>query len=641
MKQHLISILLGLAVLSAVSCNNWLNVEPTGIITADQVFATDEGIESFLANIYYNLPIEAFNFAPDRGVNFCPGDANNAGYFTYVVTDDGIGSEHQNVISAGQNAWWGYEENMNVNLFFESIDGLDKSFSESSKNLLKGEAWFARGYVYFALAKRYGGVPIITKVGDVNDSTSLYIPRSKEVETWDYVLDCLDSAANYLPETSNPRRANKYVALALKSRAALHAASLAKYWDNAPLTGDAVDQGLVGGFTDADAQRYYKACIEASEEVIKSGEYSLYKPNPSNAEEATKNYVAMFQDPNNALEEVIFMKGYELQGTGLGSNQDNWGNPNQTKAAWPHPGRFNPSLNLADAYECYSDPGHSAPLRTKVSGDGGVNDTKAYSSITPSDYRHFDSPLDMFADKDARLSATVILPLSEWKGETIVIQGGLVDTDGKLIRGDKGDNQSVTVNGTNYYVYGGSDTPFFSGFSGYGGNMTRTGFGFRKFLDPNYECMGGWNKSTTDYIDIRLAEVYLNYEEAVCESGLGDKALAKDCLNATRHRAAFKDDIPLTLDNVLRERRVELVYEDHRMWDLIRRRTYHEVFNGTKREALMPVLDLSTIKTAGHPQYIFLRENVYDTNPQTFNTQAYYVNIPGTGSNKLVQNPKY
>lgn len=641
MKKYIISFLIGIASLFLVGCNDWLDVEPTGIITADQVFATEEGVEAFLANIYYDLPIEAFNFAPDKGVNWCPGDANNAGYFTYVVTDDGIGSEHEEIISPGQCQWWGYSENMKINMFFESIEGLGSSFKQSTIDLLRGEAWFARGYTYFALAKRYGGVPIITKVGDINDSTTLYVPRSTEVETWDFVMECLDSAAYYLPETSDPRRANKYVALALKSRAALHAASLAKYWNESPFTGEAVDQGLVGGFTEADAERYYKACIDASEEIIKSGKYSLYKPNPASREEATKNYTEMFQDPNVATEEAIFIRGYDLEGTGLGSNQDNWGNPNQTKAAWPHPGRFNPSLDLVDAYECYSDPGHSAPIRTKVSGDGGVNDTKAYSSIDPSDYLHFDSPLDIFADKDARLAATVILPSSTWKGETIIIQGGLVDPDGNLIRGDKGDNKSVSVDGQNYYVYGASDTPFYSGFSGYGGNMTRTGFGFRKFLNPDYICKGGWNYSTTDYMDMRLAEVYLNYEEAVCESGLGDKDLAKECLNATRHRAAFQDDIELTLENVLRERRVELVYEDHRMWDLIRRREYHKVFNGTRRQALMPVLDLSTIKTVGHPQYIFLRELVYDTNPRTFDTKAYYEYIPGTGSNKLVQNPRY
>ena len=65
------------------------------------------------------------------------------------------------------------------------------------------------------------------------------------------------------------------------------------------------------------------------------------------------------------------------------------------------------------------------------------------------------------------------------------------------------------------------------------------------------------------YIDMRLSEIYLNYAEAVVEngSGKGDAALAKKYMNALRKRAAHTDEIPLTLENVLKERRIELAFE--------------------------------------------------------------------------------
>src|SRR5690606_13494148 len=115
--------------------------------------------------------------------------------------------------------------------------------------------------------KRYGGVPLIKATQKYEGSAeTLKVPRSTEKETWDYVLELCDVAAANLG-TEKGRRANKYAALALKSRAALHAASLAKFGSRAPLSGDAVTQKLVG--LDASAAAgYYNACIQACEAIM-------------------------------------------------------------------------------------------------------------------------------------------------------------------------------------------------------------------------------------------------------------------------------------------------------------------------------------------------------------------------------------
>lgn len=90
--------------------------------------------------------------------------------------------------------------------------------------------------------------------------------------------------------------------------------------------------------------------------------------------------------------------------------------------------------------------------------------------------------------------------------------------------------------------------------------------------------------STTSYIDMRLAEVYLNYAEAVVEngSGFGDKELAENCLNALRRRAGHTDRISLTLESVLKERRVEMAFEGKRFWDMNRRREFHTEFSNNR-----------------------------------------------------------
>jgi hypothetical protein len=627
-KQLRNLMILMTAVLFTAGCSDFLELKPTDKVTPESIFASEAGIEAFLANLYHNMPVEDFNFYPREGFNWNPGDANNAGGYEWVFNDDALGSEHDAIDSSSD--WWeaGYRFNKDVNLFFSYLPTIT-SISEESMNVLYGEAYFLRAFTYFTLVRRYGGVPIITTIADATDTLALFIPRSTEKETWDFALANCDSAAMLLgSDAGNGRRVNKWTALALKSRIALHAASLAKYWDKAPLSGRAVDEKLVGGFTQEDALNYYEQCINAAGQVIDGGVYSLYKPMPASPEEAAENYRLMFEIPNNALEEVILIKGFDRIGAGYGSNQDNWGNPAQTAGAWPHPGRINPSLNLADVYECYSNPGKSSPIVTTT--DGNIDD---YSGYNPSKtYLTFDDPADIFKDKDARLHGTVILPNSMWKNEKIIIQGGYIQPDGTPVIEAGGE---MEVDGVTYYTYGAATPKLYSGFDTYGGNMTRTGFSFRKFLSTTYVPLLGWNYSTTDWIEFRYGEVLLNYAEAVAESGRGDQMKAAKAINDLRKRAAHKTDIPLTLENVLRERRVELAFEHKRQWDLKRRREFHEVFDNGRRYALVPVLDLRNMK------YIFIRKQASRTNPHTFTTRTYYIGIPGTATNRLVQNPQY
>ena len=613
-------------------CNDdFLDLEPTDKISADAIFSSPDGINALMANLYAHAPIEDFNSVSTFGLSWNSPWPNQAGWYPFIMTDDAVGSQHQGIIGweGTDFPWWdgGYQFNLNVNTLMEIIPELD--IDQETKDQLKGEAYFFRAYTYYALAKRYGGVPLITKTGDINDGIeSLNIPRNTEKETWDFALAACDTAVMYLGDGDGARkRATKWAALALKSRAALHAASIAKYWSLAPLSGDAVNEGLVG-MAPSEADHYYAECISASETILKEGPFSLYEASPGSPEEASENYRAMFENPNRAVNEVIFMKGYNLEGDEMGSNQDNWGQANQTRGSWPHPGRFNPTLDLADVYESYSNPGQSTPIVTTIDAD-----VENYDGYDPSrTYLEFDHPIEIFADKDARLSATVIFPRSTWKDTEIIIQGGFIQPDGTPVLDQNGE---IEVDGTMYYTYGASSPSFYSGFSTGGFNHTRSGFGFKKFLDTKFIPSRFMNRSTTDYIDFRLAEVMLNHAEAVVESGNGDATLAAQGINALRHRAAHPTDIPLTLENVLRERRVELVFENKRYWDLTRRREYHTLFSNTIRHALIPVYDLRVMK------YIFIRAYVPWAVPNTFLEKFYYRSIPGIGTNGLIQNPQY
>ena len=625
------------------ACKDYLEVEPLTKIPA-KVFLTDEsGIKSLLANLYIRMPIECFTFNPGSSFNYHQSDRSDFGFSTSFFTDESVYSAGR-WGSVASDGYWPYASIRQTNEFIENLLIVD--LTDDVRNRLISEAHFIRAYLYFGLARRYGGVPIIKAVQLPTDD--LFVPRSTEKETWDFVLEECDLAIQNLPLTVGSNdgiyRATKWAAYALKSRAALHAASIAKYWNNAPLVGEAVDEKLVGGMTNADANNYYTQCLAASSAIIDNSGKTLYKPTPATSTEAAKNIQDLFGNPSGAMEEVIFLKAY-IDGTATSSQGHSYDcifNPSQTQMYNYH-GRFNPALDLVDLFEDYTDDG-TGKSKLLVTRTDNIEDVYL---ATPVDldlsipYVKYDNVTDIFTGKDARLFGSIITPGSIWKNITMVFQGGLIKPDGtKLLYQN---NNAVGLDGNTYYTYGGATKPEYSGFAELGsneaGNFSTTGFSIKKFLDESL-LVGLQFSSTTPYIDFRLAEIYLNYAEAAIESGSGDAAKAAEYLNAIRKRAAHTDNIPATLENILKERRVELAFEGHRYWDLVRRRDYHTLFANTSRKALVPILDLRE----NPPKYIFVRANNYADNNaggRRFEPRTYYKSIPGVSTNQLIQNPEY
>lgn len=669
MRKSLIYISIFTSFLFLEACKDYLQLEPFDKVPASQLFSSPGGVKTVLANIYNILPMEDFNYV---AVPFTTGGSNtvltgfnsrlgggdggtDGGWMLASATDEAVIDPGGGIYpGATMYAYWDYSGIRQVNQFLETILTLKTAgtLTEAAYNQLFGDAHFIRAYQYFQLVRRFGGVPIIDVVQKTGaDNSALFIPRSTEKATWDFVMSECDLAIANLPATLTSTdgiyRATKWAALGLKSRAALHAASVAKYWSKAPLTGDAVNAKLVGGMTATDANNYYLLAITASKDIIDNSLKALYQPTPSNRAEAAKNYQTMFESPTSAKDEVIFSRAY-IDGSSTGQqghNTDFWFYPQQTKIQNLYrAGRFGTTLDIVDVFEDYTDDGtgKSVPVITRTDGVENfyVTDPKTFNTALP--YKLYDNQYDIFKDKDARLMASVILPGSTFKGVVINMQGGMVKIDGSPIVYTE--NTATGLDGKTYLTYGSANAGAYSGFALLGSaasNYSSTGFALRKFLqDSKSVSSPALHGSTQAWIDIRLAEIYLNYAEAVIESGQGDVALAKTYLNAIRRRAAHMDQIPATIDNILKERRVELIFEGQRFWDLIRRRDSHLVFSTTKRHSLIPVLDLRQ----NPPKYLFLRAaNYIDqvVNGRTFNQQSYYLSIPGVASNNLIQNPGY
>ena len=661
MKKNILSIFSLCALMGLSGCNAFLELEPLDKVSPDQLLETEGGVKALLANIYTMIPMEDFNYRPNAGFNQRGYDGVNETTNLAFLTDEATRSDGGVGIGYEGFNYWPYGDIRQVNIFMQNVEKAKEAgtISVADADHMTGEAHFARAYMYYGLVKRYGGVPLIDKVQDDDYADggpgAVAVPRSTELDTWKFVLNECTLAAATLPDAtsgSDLYRVTKWAAYALKSRVALHAASVAKYWNLAPLAGEAVTQKLVGGMTSADADAFYKECIEASKFLIENSGKSLYKPAPATVKEAASNFQALFLNDQN--EEIIFSKAY-LNGTTNTNQGHSYAQFNILPQVNPGAlkyGRFNPMLEIVDLFEDYTDDGtgKSAKIVTRTDGNEdayianfhNMNNASVVNTLMSVPFVKYNDLYEPFANKDARLLASVVVPGSSYAGTEIIIQGGFIKDNNSYVAYS---NESTQKNGTTYYALGAEGETMFSGFnnvnSGEDANWTATGFGVRKYMPEGESMSPDRLSSTTSYIDMRLAEVYLNYAEAVVEngSGLGDKELAENYLNALRRRAGHTDRISLTLENVLKERRVEMAFEGKRFWDMNRRREFHTEFSNNRiRKALVPMLDLR----GAEPKYVFARVNYFGDETRggrTFQNINYYRGIPNIATNGLVQNP--
>lgn len=661
MKKNILSIFSLCALMGLSGCNAFLELEPLDKVSPDQLLETEGGVKALLANIYTMIPMEDFNYRPNAGFNQRGYDGVNETTNLAFLTDEATRSDGGVGIGYEGFNYWPYGDIRQVNIFMQNVEKAKEAgtISVADADRMTGEAHFARAYMYYGLVKRYGGVPLIDKVQDDDYANggpgAVAVPRSTELDTWKFVLNECTLAAATLPDAtsgSDLYRVTKWAAYALKSRVALHAASVAKYWNLAPLAGEAVTQKLVGGMTSADADAFYKECIEASKFLIENSGKSLYKPAPATVKEAASNFQALFLNDQN--EEVIFSKAY-LNGTTNTNQGHSYAQFNILPQVNPGAlkyGRFNPMLEIVDLFEDYTDDGtgKSAKIVTRTDGNEdayianfhNMNNASVVNTLMSVPFVKYNDLYEPFANKDARLLASVVVPGSSYAGTEIIIQGGFIKDNNSYVAYS---NESTQKNGTTYYALGAEGETMFSGFnnvnSGEDANWTATGFGVRKYMPEGESMSPDRLSSTTSYIDMRLAEVYLNYAEAVVENGcgFGDKELAENYLNALRRRAGHTDRISLTLENVLKERRVEMAFEGKRFWDMNRRREFHTEFSNNRiRKALVPMLDLR----GAEPKYVFARVNYFGDETRggrTFQNINYYRGIPNIATNGLVQNP--
>lgn len=570
------------------SCTDFLERKPLDMVSDQDVWSNESAITAYMAGMYDAMFVEPHGWLLNWGATSHFTDEAMRSFswgepYSPTFTNDFLSTD---------NIWGNtYKSIRTVNEFFEKLP-TSTSVSDDLKKRYIAEAHFIRAFYYFALAKRFGGVPIVDKVQEYDGTNieELKVPRNTEEETWNFIADECDLAIAGLPESypaSNQFRVTKYAAAALKARAMLYAGSISKY-------GNVQINGLVGIPQDK-ATGFFEKSLNASNMIINSGKFSLYEKNDDKA----ANYQTLFLD-KTLHSEAIFVKAF--------STPDKAHNFDYAMAApsfkidWGT--NTSPTLDLVEAYE-YTD-GTPGTLKTEDASGKSI---------------YYDKADDIFKNKDPRFFASILYPNSPWQNSVLEVRRGIIDSKGVKITAsafaDKfPEDPSLTTSGKDGLV----DQ----------GDCSRTGFYIKKFMDPINRVE--MNRSETNFMVFRYAETLLNYAEAAAELDRAPEALPK--LNEVRKRAGIKEKTSVTIEDVRKERQVELAFENLRIWDLIRWRTATKVMNNTMFSALIPWMDYPTRK------YVFEKGANTRNRTKTFLDKNYYQPIPEVDKNDLlVQNP--
>jgi len=413
-------------------------------------------------------------------------------------------------ITINSGPGYGYGNIRQVNYLLEKIDEWEGDFEEIKQ--AAGEAHYFRAHYYFQLVKNFGDVHWVDKVLEM-DSPELYTARDPRHVVVDNILADLDIAAEYLtPEKGDGySRLNRWFALLLKSRVALYEGTWQKYHAGSEFA------------TMDDPAHYLNQAADAALEIMQEGPYELYSTG----------------DPENDYFELFGLRDYSdnpeaMRWTKMDLSQDLDSGRKLFYLAMP---QFKGvTKTLIDSYlDINGDPISASSL---YQGDATIEDE--------------------VIDRDPRMSQTIFL------------------RDDILYRHEDGTEETY-------------DEMIFDRMFDSATYTNATGYHLKKQYN-NLRVYHHTQHEETPTLNYRYAEVLLNYAEAKAElNDLGEGSLTQTDLdisiNLLRDRVGMPDlvlgnitfdpnwqfpGLPDYINEIRRERMIELATENFRMDDLFR-----------------------------------------------------------------------
>jgi hypothetical protein len=274
--------------MSGLSCKKVLDLQPTNSFSTDAVWTSPALVQVFVNEIYaeavFGFKDAGFGWGSQTdelfsNFNWC----NENQYVQGQATPDNQGSSFPLNYSSTINFWPTlYSTILKTNTYFQNIGQLDTLGNGAQITSMTAQVYFLRALCYFELLKRFGGVPLITKVYTTNNTTFTETRASWD-STEAFILADIAAALPGLQATAASGQegtATIGAAQALKSRLLLYAAS--------PEYNTANDMSL------------WQDAADAALAVINLNQYSLYG--------TSTTYGTIFTDFFNP--EVIFARVY-------------------------------------------------------------------------------------------------------------------------------------------------------------------------------------------------------------------------------------------------------------------------------------------------------------------------------------------
>lgn len=411
-----------------------------------------------------------------------------------------------------------------VNYFFDNYKRIEGNAAFDNYKQYVGEAFFFRALIYFDLLKGWGDIQWFTSVPGT-ESPELLQQRDPRNIVADNIIKDLDSAALYLQaaKTDGASRINKWIALLIQSRVALYEGTWEKYHAGDPF-----------GVASPQPEKYFNKAVEAATKVIESGVYTLYSTGSPNTD-----YYDLFSKQRSYATntEVMFWKRFD---NGLGKGEEAF--RREVNYTQRNPYEHSQTKELADSYLCTDGkPISGNPL------------FKGYTNIG----------FEM-QNRDPRYFQTFGMPGQPYK---IELDGAVTNYEALY---------AILNQGVQNY------SP-----SGY---VLRKGYDARvQYQIPQYEETPG--------IIYRYGEVLLNFAEAKAELGTITQDDIDKSIKLLRDRVGMPNltlsaiaadpawDFPtLTpiINEVRRERRVELASEGFRFDDIMRWAAADELIIGKR-----------------------------------------------------------
>lgn len=228
------------------SCSKFLDIVPDNVAVIENAFKLRTEAEKYLFTCYSYLPENGdgwFNVGMMAGDEIWLPQDDQAHWHPAFRIAQGL----QNVGDPLFNEWGGnlkggdgrfnylrlFQAIRHCNIFLENVKDTNKipDLTVAERERWIGEVEFLKAYYHFYLLRMYGPIPVIdVNAPESSDPEGLYYKRQPIDDCVKFIADLLDQAAEKLPiriidENSELGRSTKAIALAIKARVLLLSAS--------------------------------------------------------------------------------------------------------------------------------------------------------------------------------------------------------------------------------------------------------------------------------------------------------------------------------------------------------------------------------------------------------------------------------